>query len=187
MVERMDDSQHQDERFIAALRSGDVGALTVLYRRLNPALIRYLSSQEPIEGEDLGAEAWIDLAASLAKFKGGEGDLRALLFTIARRRLLDFRRKRSRRKTSPTSPETMPDRPDPDDPQDVALVSEGTRRALSLIESLPPDQREVIFLRVIAGLDIDQTAKVVGKRPGTVRVLSHRGLKSLQQRLTKQV
>src|SRR5579884_3707501 len=64
-----------------------------------------------------------------------------------------------------------------------ALEREGTRRALALIAALPPDQAQVVLLRTLAGLDSDRVAAVVGKRPGTVRVLAHRGLRNLAKRL----
>jgi RNA polymerase sigma-70 factor (ECF subfamily) len=54
-----------------------------------------------------------------------------------------------------------------------------TEAALQLIATLPPDQAEAVLLRVVGGLDVDRVAAIMGKRPGHVRVLSHRGLKRL--------
>jgi RNA polymerase sigma-70 factor (ECF subfamily) len=53
----------------------------------------------------------------------------------------------------------------------------------ALVRRLPPDQADVIMLRVIAGLDTDRVAKALGKRPGTIRVLQHRGLRNLERLL----
>lgn len=58
-----------------------------------------------------------------------------------------------------------------------------TEEALALIRRLPPDQAEVLVLRIVADLDVAATAAVVGRRPGTVRVLAHRGLRRLEQML----
>lgn len=58
-----------------------------------------------------------------------------------------------------------------------------TDKALALIAELPREQAEVVALRVVAGLDVGQVARIVGKRPGAVRVLSHRGLRRLAERL----
>ena len=55
----------------------------------------------------------------------------------------------------------------------------GTEAAQALIGTLPHDQAEVVLLRVVAGLDVKMVAHIVGKRPGTVRVLAHRGLRKL--------
>ena len=75
------------------------------------------------------------------------------------------------------------DRPAADDPAAAALESLATERALALIAQLPPDQAEVVMLRVVAGLDVARVATIVGKRPGTVRVLGHRGLRRLAELL----
>jgi RNA polymerase sigma-70 factor (ECF subfamily) len=66
-----------------------------------------------------------------------------------------------------------------DDTAASALEELSTAAALSLVRRLPPDQAEVISLRVLAGLDVTHVAMVTGKRPGTVRVLAHRGLRRL--------
>jgi RNA polymerase sigma-70 factor (ECF subfamily) len=52
-----------------------------------------------------------------------------------------------------------------------------------LVAELPPDQAEVVALRVVGGLEVAEVAKIVGKRPGTVRVLAHRGLRRLAGRV----
>ena len=62
--------------------------------------------------------------------------------------------------------------------------------ALAHLSRLPRDQAEVILLRVVVGLDADSVGEILGKRPGTVRVLQHRGLERLaavlaDERVTK--
>jgi RNA polymerase sigma-70 factor (ECF subfamily) len=63
------------------------------------------------------------------------------------------------------------------------LEAYSTRAALALLAELPPDQAEVVALRVLAGLEVAEVARIVGKRPGTVRVLAHRGLRRLAGRM----
>ena len=46
------------------------------------------------------------------------------------------------------------------------------------------DQADVVLLRVLAGLDVDQVAEILGKRPGTVRVLQHKALRRLAGRFS---
>jgi RNA polymerase sigma-70 factor (ECF subfamily) len=48
-----------------------------------------------------------------------------------------------------------------------------------LIAELPKDQAEIIMLRVMAGLDTNTVARIVGKTPGAVRVAAHRALRRL--------
>jgi RNA polymerase sigma-70 factor (ECF subfamily) len=78
----------------------------------------------------------------------------------------------------------LPDRPGGDDPAADVLVDLSTRASLRLVSELPPEQAAAVRLRVMAGLDTDQVARIMGKQPGNVRVLSHRGLRNLARRLT---
>ena len=64
---------------------------------------------------------------------------------------------------------------------EVVAASAGDDAARRIVALLPADQAEVILLRVVADLSVDQVAKIVGKRPGNVRVLQSRGLKRLSE------
>jgi RNA polymerase sigma-70 factor, ECF subfamily len=75
------------------------------------------------------------------------------------------------------------DRPAPGDAAAAALERMSTEAALELIAALPREQAEIIVLRAIVGLDAAQVARIVGKRPGAVRVAAHRGLRTLAARL----
>jgi len=54
-----------------------------------------------------------------------------------------------------------------------------TEAALAMIATLPADQSEVVLLRVLGGLSVKDVAAIIGKRPGTVRVIQHRALERL--------
>ena len=69
------------------------------------------------------------------------------------------------------------------DPADQLEESESTTEAIRLIRTLPPDQAEVVMLRIVAGLTNVEVAALLDKTPGAVRVLSHRGLRRLAQNL----
>jgi RNA polymerase sigma-70 factor, ECF subfamily len=66
------------------------------------------------------------------------------------------------------------------DAAEVAIEHLGTRSALALVAGLPALQAEVILLRVVAGLDTEAVARLVGRSPGAVRVTAHRGLRRLR-------
>jgi len=109
-------------------------------------------------------------------FEGGDQQFTAWVFTIARRRVIDGARRRARR------PRSGPfDGIDPADPTTAAALSaaEELETTLDLLRRLTPDQREVVALRVIAGMSVAETADVVGKSEAAVRVLCHRGLRTL--------
>jgi RNA polymerase sigma-70 factor (ECF subfamily) len=105
------------------------------------------------------------------------------VFTVARHRAIDWRRQAARRPTMSVPVEQLAERPAPDDPVAAVFEAQSTRAALALLAELPTDQAEVVALRVLGGLEIAEVARIVGKRPGAVRVLAHRGLRRLARRL----
>jgi RNA polymerase sigma-70 factor (ECF subfamily) len=167
---------------LAEARSGDDRALAALWRELQPALLRYLRAVEPGAAEDIASDTWLEVTRRLDRFSGDERDFRGWLFTIARHRLIDARRRAARHRTAPVA--WIPERPGRDDPAADVLAGLSTEASLRLVSELPPEQAEAVLLRVMAGLDTEQVARMMGKQPGNVRVLSHRGLRNLARRLT---
>ena len=165
-----------------AARSGDDRALSGLWRDLQPALLRYLRAVDPGAAEDIASDTWLEVTRRVDRFTGGEREFRAWLFTIARHRLIDSRRRAARHRTAPVA--WLPDRAGVDDPAADVLLDLSTRASIRLISELPPQQAEAVLLRVMAGLDTERVAAIMGKQPGNVRVLSHRGLRTLARRLT---
>jgi RNA polymerase sigma-70 factor (ECF subfamily) len=168
---------------LAAAQKGDEGAFSVLWRDCNPSLLRYLRVIAPEYAEDVAAETWVSVVRGLSRFRGAEAAWRAWLFTTARRRVVDDGRRRSRRPESPMA--EVEAAPWAADTADLALENLGTRAAITAVATLPPLQAEVIMLRVVAGLDTETVAQLVGRSPGAVRVAAHRGLRRLAQTLAE--
>jgi RNA polymerase sigma-70 factor (ECF subfamily) len=168
---------------LAAARDGEDRAFAVLWRDLNPAVLRYLQVVAPGAAEDVAADVWLEICRGLGRFRGEEAGFRSWVFTVARMRAIDAARQAARRPVRSMPPDLLPERPAADDPAEAAIEAQATRDALALISALPPDQAEVVALRVLAGLDVAQVGELVGKRPGAVRVLAHRGLRRLAQQL----
>lgn len=166
---------------LRAARAGDESALAELYRRLHPRVLRFLLARAPPDAEDFAHELWIGVASGLERFRGDEPAFRAWVFTIARRRLADAARRASRRPTVPVSTERLDALGEVGDVEQEAIRALETREALARISALPPAQAEVLLLRVLGGLDVDQVASVMRKRVGTIRVLQHRALAKLAE------
>jgi len=166
--------------------AGEELALTELYRDLFPRLLRYIRTIEPREAEDLASDVWLEIAVGLARFSGGETALRAWAFTIARRRVIDLRRRRGRRNTEPMEADRLAAHGPSGDVEEEAMTGLTTRAALARIAGLPRDQAEIIVLRVLGGLSVAEVAAIVDKQPGTVRVLQHRGLRRLAKVIEKE-
>lgn len=163
---------------LTAAQAGDEAAFTRLFHDIQPTLLRYLYVIDRDAADDVASETWLQVIASLRRFRGGEQGFRAWLFTIARHRAIDWGRSRARR---PTIPLASLDGQEPLAPDAAAEVMErfSARAVLALISTLPKDQAEIVMLRVVAGLDAHAVGCIVGKSAGAVRVAAHRGLRQL--------
>jgi RNA polymerase sigma-70 factor (ECF subfamily) len=169
---------------LASARTGDDAAFACIFRDVQPALLRYLRliTAEP---EDVAGETWVQVVTGLRRFRGEEQDFRAWLFTIARNRAADAGRSRHRRPAVPLDLTDAAQQLTAPDTADQALEAASTQAAMDLIKSLPREQAEIIMLRVVAGLDTSDVARIVGKTPGAVRVAAHRGLRRLAGQVTQ--
>lgn len=172
------------DRTLQAAREGQGWALGELFRNLYPRIVRYLRVLEPSDAEDIASDAWLDISSGLDRFEGNEVGLRALAFKIARRRMIDLRRRRARRSVQPMG--SLDDLAHGGDVEEEAMTELATQAALGRIATLPPDQAEVVLLRVLGGLPVAEVARIMDKQPGTVRVLQHRALRRLASEPTQQ-
>jgi RNA polymerase sigma-70 factor (ECF subfamily) len=174
---------------LARTRDGDPSAFAAIWREFQPSLLRYLKITVRGAAEDVASETWASVTASITRFDGDETAFRAWLFTVARRRAIDHFRSEARRPSVPVDPVVLghasPPSSEPD-PGEATVSTLGLQSALDLIAELPDTQREAVTLRAIAGLDVAHVATIMGKRPGTVRVLAHRGLRTLARRLSEE-
>jgi RNA polymerase sigma-70 factor (ECF subfamily) len=168
---------------LEAARDGDDEAFRVLYRAVQPALLRYLRVLVGDDAEDIASEAWLQVARDLKKFRGDLDGFRGWVATIGRHRAIDHLRSRRRRPIAVARVEEFGDVPGREDTAGSAVDAIGTDAALALIAELPRDQAEAVLLRVVMGLDAPAAAKVLGKRPGAVRTAAYRGLRTLAERL----
>ncbi|WP_371527616.1 RNA polymerase sigma factor [Streptomyces sp. NBC_01283] len=171
---------------VARAQEGDETAFAVAYRLVQPGLVGYLRGLVGHDGEvaeDIAAEAWLEIARDLGRFRGDGAGFRGWTATIARHRALDHLRRQKVRPRPSALEQDMLDLPGPHSTSEQALESISTEEALALIAGLPRDQAEAVLLRVVVGLDASTAARVLGKRPGAVRTAAYRGLRRLAQQL----
>ncbi len=169
---------------LAAAQGGSEADFAILWRDGNRALLRYLRVAAPAAAEDVAAETWVQVVRGLAGFRGGERAWRSWLFTIARHRAMDEHRRRSRHPAAPLDELPQASEPRTRDAAAAALANLAAGELIEAIGQLPPVQAEVILLRVLADLDNETVARIMGRSPGAVRVAAHRGLRTLAQTLS---
>jgi RNA polymerase sigma-70 factor (ECF subfamily) len=176
------------ERFdmvLASARSGGEAAWAELYRELAPAVLGYLRASGAAEPEDTLGEVFLQVARDLGRFEGDEQRFRSWIFTIAHHRMIDASRRRARRPVELVAEPPEPAGPPGPDAAEQALARLEDEQVLRVLESLSPDQRAVLLLRVIGGLTGQEAADVLGKRLGAVKQLQRRGLIAVQRELAK--
>jgi RNA polymerase sigma-70 factor (ECF subfamily) len=168
---------------LADAGQGQSDALTQIFRTYQPRLLRYLRAQEPGMADDLAAEVWLAVARGLDGFRGDEAGFRGWIFTIARHRVIEHRRRLARRRTEPLPDDRLDravDRGFGGDPAWLVIERLGAQQAIEVaVADLAPDQAEAMLLRVLGGFDVAEVARIMGRSPGSVRVLCHRALKRL--------
>ena len=167
----------------AAMLAGDEEGFAVLYRAVQPPLLRYLTTLVGQDAPDVAAETWMSVTKDLRSFSGDVDGFRGWVTRIGRNRAVDHLRAQGRRPTVTLDEGVAARLPAGVDVEGLVLDDISTEQALTLISTLPRDQAEAVALRVIVGLDAAEAGAVLGKRPGAVRVAAHRGLRKLADRL----
>jgi RNA polymerase sigma factor (sigma-70 family) len=174
------------ERLLAAARTGDRDAWREIYDALAPAVLGYVRARGASDPEDLTGEVFVQVVRDLASFEGDAAGFRAWVFTIAHHRLLDQRRRETRRPQSVGEPlEEV--QVHGGDVEAEALERISFRRVTELLRSLSPDQRDVLLLRIVGDLSLEEVARVTGKRTGAVKQLQRRGLAAIRRQLQREV
>jgi RNA polymerase sigma-70 factor (ECF subfamily) len=163
---------------LARAAAGDEAGFLQLWRTLHPRLLRFLRVVGCADPEDVASETWLQVVRDLCMFSGSADDFRRWLFTIGRHRAIDAARARSRRPARAANV-GLDILADAQVVEDQALDGVSAELAVTLLRRLSPDQAEAVALRVLAGLDTADVAKILGKSPGAVRVALHRGLRTL--------
>ncbi|MCA1846441.1 MAG: sigma-70 family RNA polymerase sigma factor [Actinobacteria bacterium] len=175
---------------LAAGQAGAPWAFDRLWRAYAPAVVSYLSLQGIFDPEDLVSEVFLGTFRGIGRFRGNEDQFRGWLFTIAHRRVTDERRRAAVRPQLAGSIADLPDMAVPDrrggDVEEDALRRLDEDRVRALCEALQPGQRDVLLLRLIADLTVDQVAEALGKTPGAVKALQRRGLGALRTTLQEE-
>ncbi len=151
-----------------------------IYRRFAPAVMGYLRANGVDDEEAAMQEVFISVLPRISKISGGEDGARMLLFSIAHARVVDHHRHRAR---FPASAEYVAERDTrtTHSAEDIALSRDRDSSAMAIVASLREDYRQVILLRVVADLPLEQVAKVLGRSVGSIKQLQRRALLSLSQ------
>jgi RNA polymerase sigma-70 factor (ECF subfamily) len=170
---------------LAGARTGSASAFEGIYRELAAPVASYLRWSGASDVDGLTNEVMANVHRGLPRFKGDWSAFRSWVFTIAHHRLIDARRAEHRRPVSVA--EVTEDHAGVGDAEDDVLHRLGDERVTELLATLSSAQREVLLLRVVADLSLEDVAAALGKPIGAVKSLQHRALAALRRTLSTEV
>lgn len=173
------------DEVLAAARRDDPRAYERIFHALAPVVTGYLRLQGAREPEDLTSEVFVSVLRNLANFEGDEPGFRSWVFTIAHRRLLDERRRSARRPLEEPLEESV-DPAASDDVEDAVELTMSTERVRALCAQLVPDQRDVLLMRLLGRLTVEEVATALGKSTGAVKALQRRGFAAIGRLLERE-
>lgn len=169
------------DQLLVAAGDGHAWAFTDIWTTLAPSVQGFVRSRGAREPEDMTSDVFLAAFKALPTFRGGWQDFRGLVFTIARRRVVDELRARGRRPTPLPWSQDDDERAEPS-AEEHALARVADHDVRALLDTLAPDQRDVLTLRIFGDLTVEQVATTVGKSVGAVKQLQRRGLETLRRR-----
>ena len=146
-----------------------------IYRDLARQVLGFLRARRSTDPEDLTGEVFLQVSRDLPRFRDADDPaaVRRWVFTIARNRAIDAERRARRRPVQATAV-----LPEVEAPATAAEIDEDLLAALA---ALTDDQREVVTLRFVADLPLEDVARITRRSTGATKSLQHRALENLRQ------
>jgi RNA polymerase sigma-70 factor (ECF subfamily) len=169
---------------VDAARDGDVASFERIYRAMAPSVASYLRWNGVVDVDSVTNEVMAQVHRNLHRFTGDAPAFRSWAFTIAHHRMVDERRAASRRPNIADA--EIQEAVFIGNTEEDALAALGDDRLRRLLEGLSEDQREVLILRIVADLSLEDVATALGKRRGAIKSLQHRALATLRRQLDRE-
>lgn len=170
-----------DEQLLIRARQLDPAALQLLHQRFYEPVARYIQFKigDPHTVEDLCGDVFVRVLEALKRGRGWRDSPQGWIMGIARNVVVDFYRQKERMPQVSlnerlTSAENT-------DPTRQAILNERQERLAEAIQQLTEEQRDVILMRFIEGMDIKGVAQATNKTPGAIKGLQYRALRALAE------
>ena len=168
----------------ARARQGDKEAFGDLYELYLNEMYRYVFYRvnNHLDAEDLTEQVFLKAWKSLPTFQG-KSSFRSWIYRIAYGTVIDHYR--TRKPVVALDETNSPEVAEPQ-PEEQAIHQEKADLVASIIKQLAPLQQHVLILRFINGFNTEETAEILDRSTGAVRVIQHRALKAMQALLSQE-
>jgi RNA polymerase sigma-70 factor (ECF subfamily) len=170
--------QFDDEDVINQVKNGDTEAFGTLYDQYSEVIFRYVYShlENRLDAEDLTEEIFLRAWRALPKYDERGLPFSAFLFRIARNSLIDYYRQR-KAVQSIDDIEIQSHEAGPEETVEIHIENNDLKKTIA---ELREDYRNVLIFRFLSGLSPEETAHMMQRSVGAVRVLQHRALSALK-------
>lgn len=172
-----------ENRIIAKAKEGDREALNELVTRHWAYIYRLALAKtgNPDDAQEIAQETFVKALAALSRYKETNATFKTYLSRIALNLIIDYYRKRGRAPQIMDITEYMEPIVDNSLSPDQAVVDAERREEVAkMLALLPEEQRQVVELRIVQGLAVADTARIMGKSGAAVKMLQQRALKKLK-------
>ncbi|MCK6626811.1 MAG: sigma-70 family RNA polymerase sigma factor [Anaerolineae bacterium] len=170
-----------DQQLLAQAKQLDPAALRALHQRFYEPVARYIGFKvgDPQTVEDLSGEVFVRVIQGLKRGQTWQDSPQGWIMGIARHVVADYYRQRERMSEVELSDGLVAAAET--GPAHQAVLNERKRLLEQAIQQLGDEQRDVILLRFMEGIDIQGVAKAINKTPGAVKALQYRALRALAE------
>jgi RNA polymerase sigma-70 factor (ECF subfamily) len=165
---------------LARAQAGEPAAFSLIYQAMGPSVLGYFAGRGSDDPEALTQDVFLTVFSKLDSVSGGLRGLRTFTFSVAHARHVDEVRRKLRTPVL-VGYEADGDARTTESAESVALGNLDARGTTGMLAALNAEQREVILLRIVAELPIEQVAEILGKSAGSVKQLQRRGLLKLKE------
>lgn len=171
-----------DPSLIDAARLGAGWAFERIYVQLAPAVHGYLRSQAIDDPEGAVNDVFLRAFGAVHRFDGSPSAFRSWVFSIAHNLVVDRRRFAARRPAE-VAVAHLPEATPAVAVDDEVLGRFEASPVAGVLRLLTPEQRDVLLLRFVADLSLEEVAEAQGRTVGAVKALQHRALASVRRLL----
>ncbi len=175
-----------DKQLVRQAQQGDQRAMAALYAKYQPRIYRYIAYRvgDIALAEDLTAELFVSMVKSIRTYKERGRPFLAWLYTIAGNLIKMHYRRQQQTEFEPLGEDMIDHEANPAEMTQNKLTHE---QLMAAMPRLPEMQRQVILLKFIEGFSNSEVAAFLDKSEGAIRVLQHRALSTLRQRLAEEI
>jgi len=174
------DPSRDEERLLVDRAKRDPREFGALYDRHFQQIYRFVYSRvrEQTAAEDVTSEVFIKALKAMPRYQDTGRPFAAWLYQIAVNAIAD--RYRTLRPSQPVEDFHDLSVGGPAIDEQAAQADE-VRRIWSIVEELPSQQRTALVLKFQEDMKIEDIAIAMGKTPGAVKLLIHRGVSRLRE------